>query len=65
MNNNNGEVTFKIPVWEIGVVDGLDMVRLILTTETGFTQESVKYQVERGNIILTLPPFSGAILKRV
>ena len=65
VNNNEGEVTFKIPVWEIGLCDGQDMVRLILTTPNGYLQEAVTYRVEGGNVILTLPPFSGAILKDV
>lgn len=62
VNNNNGEVTFKIPVWEIGVFDGSQMVRLILTNQEGYTQEAATYRIEDGNLILTLPPFSGAIL---
>lgn len=62
VNNNNGEVTFKIPVWEIGVFDGSQMIRLILTNQEGYTQETEAYRIEDGNLILTLPPFSGAIL---
>ena len=65
VNNNDGEVTFKIPVWEIGILDGTEMVRLILTTQDGYTQEATTHKIEAGYLILTLPPFSGAILKDV
>lgn len=65
VNNNEGEVTFKIPVWEIGVLDGTEMVRLIMTTQDGYTQEATTHPIESGYLILTLPPFSGAILKDI
>lgn len=65
VNNNEGEVTFRIPVWQIGICDGTDMVRLILTTCEGYTQDAATYHIEGGHLVLTLPPFSGAILKDV
>ena len=65
VNNNEGAVTFRIPVWQIGIYDGTDMVRLILTTCEGYTQDAAMYRIEEGHLVLTLPPFSGAILKDV
>lgn len=65
VNNNEGAVTFRIPVWQIGVYDGTDMVRLILTNCEGYTQDAAMYRIEEGHLVLTLPPFSGAILKDV
>ncbi len=65
VNNNEGEVTFRNQVWQIGICDGTDMVRLILTTCEGYTQDAATYRIEEGHLILTLPPFSGAILKDV
>ena len=65
VNNNEGEVTFKIPVWQIGICDGEEMMRLILTTPDGYSQDATMYKIESGQLILTLPPFSGAILKKI
>ena len=65
VNNNDGAVTFKIPVWQIGVFDGKEMVRLIQTSQDGYTQEAGTYRISDGILELTLPPFGGAILVEV
>lgn len=65
VNNNNGEVTIKIPVWEIGVVDGSEMVRLIMTYTDGYNLEAITYRIEEGILTLPLPPFSSVIIKNI
>ena len=63
VNNNEGPVTFKIPVWEIGICDGSEVIRLFQTTPEGYNENIDTYRIEEGMLTLPLPPFSGAILK--
>jgi len=41
------------------------MVRLIQTSQDGYTQEAGTYRISDGILELTLPPFGGAILVEV
>lgn len=60
---NNGEdaKTFTVPVWQAGTLDGHGMKRLMLTTAEGFSGEPEVYQVEAGELSLTLPPTSAVV----
>lgn len=65
LNNNDGAVTIKVPVWQIGVIDGTNMVRLIITTGEAYNVEAVMYHIEGGNITIDLPPFSAVVIKDI
>lgn len=62
-NCSDHEITEKIPVWRMGVTDSKPMVRLIMTTQFGYSLEAVIYYLEDGNIMVTLPPGSSVIIK--
>ena len=64
-NNNKEEKTMSIPVWQLGVADEDQMVRLMMTDEEGFTMKSEIYDVEKGFVELTLPPLSAVVLKKI
>ncbi|ROR25664.1 alpha-glucosidase [Mobilisporobacter senegalensis] len=63
INNNHHEITVTIPVWEIGIGDGENMVRLIKTNEIGYDLSEELYTVEGGKIVITMESVSGVILK--
>lgn len=65
LNNNDGAVTIQVPVWQIGVIDGTNMVRLIITTTEAYNVEAVMYHIEGGNITIDLPPFSAVVIKDI
>lgn len=62
-NCANHEITETIPVWRMGVPDFRAMARLIMTTEFGYSLETVMYHPQNGNLSLTLPPCSSVIIK--
>ena len=65
VNNHNDNLTMNINVWEIGVEDADRLVRLILTTQDGHDVSVQTYHSENGVLKLTLPAYSGVILKTV
>ena len=65
INNNDHEITKTVTVWEAGVPREGKMVSLIQTTQPGYSLEATEYSVHAGKIEITLPPFSGTILKAV
>lgn len=60
-NNGKDAKTFTVPVWQAGTLDGHGMKRLMLTTAEGFSGEPEVYQVEAGELSLTLPPTSAVV----
>lgn len=65
INSGNREITVRLPVWEIGIMDREMLVRLIMTTDTGFSIEAAMYFSEDKFLTLTLPPLSGMIIKNM
>lgn len=65
INNNDHEITKTVTVWEAGVAKEDKMVSLIQTTQEGYSLEATEYTIHGGKIEITLPPFSGTILKAV
>ena len=65
INNNDHEITKTVTVWEAGVAKEDKMVSLIQTTQEGYSLDPKEYTVHGGKIEITLPPFSGTILKAV
>lgn len=65
INNNSMEIQVSIPVWQIGIIDSENLVRLIMTTEEGYNLEAIMYHAENKILRLTLPPVSGVIIKNL
>ena len=64
-NNNKEEKRLSIPVWQIGVGEEDQMVRLMITDEEGFSTKSEIFDVEKGYVSLNLPPLSAVVLKKI
>ena len=65
VNNHNDTLTMKINVWQMGIEDSDRLGRLILTTEDGYDLSAQVYQSENGILTLTLPAYSGVIIKNI
>ena len=63
INNNDHEITKDVTVWEAGIPREGTMERLIQTTQAGYTLEPAYYPINGGKIQVTIPAFSGIILK--
>lgn len=65
INNNVEEITVEINVWQLGITDEDRLVRLIQTSEEGYTLAAVIYEVINGVLKLSIPPISGIIIKNI
>ena len=65
INNNDTWETISIPAWELGTTDQETMVRLMETSEEGFSLEAVIYRPENGVIGLHMKPHSGVLMKNL
>lgn len=63
VNNLDYERQIEIPVWELGIPDGMTMKRIMLTYESGFNAGSLPCRVEDGMVIVKMPAYSSIILK--
>lgn len=63
LNNGEETTTLELPVWEIGVPDGVDMERLILSYADSYTKEKVSYRVYKGKIFVEMTRKSAVLLK--
>ena len=54
-----------IPVWQLGVEENAQMVRLMLTDEEGFSTKAEVFNVEKGQIRLEMKPHSAVVLKKI
>lgn len=64
-HNGQGDKTFMLPVWQVGVCPGHSLKRVMLTGDWGYTTEPQEYQVEGGELTLTLPTTSAIVLVEV
>jgi len=65
LNNGEDAKQLELPVWEIGVSNGVWMKRLIISDENGYSKETASYLVQHGKVIVNMPAKSGIILKYV
>ena len=65
INNNDTWETLDIPVWELGSIDQETMVRLIETSDEGYTLSAILYRPEKGVITIRLKPHSGVLMKNL
>ena len=61
-HNGQGDKTFMLPVWQVGVCSGHSLKRVMLTGDWGYTTEPQEYQAEGGELTLTLPTTSAIVL---
>jgi len=65
INNNNGEVTKEISVWELGIPQECSLKRLLLTSDRGYDILPEEYEVIGGKIKVTMPRTSAMVLQYV
>lgn len=65
INNGSRELTVDIPVWQIGITDSENLVRLIMTTEGGYSIEAAMFHSRNHMLTLTLPPVSAVVIKNM
>lgn len=65
INSGNVEIKVSIPVWEIGITEEDNLVRLIMTTQEGYNLEAALYHADGKMLHLTIPPISGVIIKNL
>ncbi len=62
VNNRDSERDVELPVWLLGVQPDEPMMRIMLTTETGYNVGQVKVDIRQGNAFLKMPPVSSVLL---
>ena len=63
LNNGEAWASLDIPVWEIGVPNGIQMEQLILSDEINYSKEKVLHPVQHGKVQVNMPAKSAIILK--
>lgn len=62
VNNRASERMVEVPVWELGIGDDEELIRVMLTTAGGYNVGALKYQVKDGGLTLDMPPNSSILL---
>lgn len=62
VNNRSGQRIVRVPVWELGVFDGNNMTRVMLTTSTGYNVGNLDYPVVDGHVEVILEGTSSMLL---
>ncbi|MBR2948679.1 MAG: glycoside hydrolase family 13 protein [Lachnospiraceae bacterium] len=65
VNNNDGEVTREISVWELGIPQECTLKRLIMTSDRGYDILPEEYEVTGGKVKVTMPRTSAMVLQHV
>lgn len=63
INNNYEDVEVDIPVWQLGIFNGIMLGRMIETSEEGYTMEPATYEVKKNVLHISLHKISGLVLK--
>ena len=63
VNNNDYEVNVQVSVWQLGVLPGRALVRMLYTNTKGFGVDMALYYPEDGILSMRLWPFSSIVLK--
>ncbi len=61
INNSGDRIEVKIPVWRLGVEDGINMKRILLCDKEQYNIGAVDKSVTGGEISVTIGPFGAAI----
>ena len=64
VNNNNGNITTEIPVWETGIsrTRECNMKRVLSSNAIGYTTEEKEYEVSGGFLTIELSPLEALVL---
>ena len=62
INNRDSERDVELPVWLLGVQPDEPLVRIMLTTESGYNVGLAKVEVRHGSAILKMPPVSSMLM---
>lgn len=62
VNNQAGERQVAVPVWQLGISDNDQLVRVMLTTENGYNVGALAFPVKAGMLHLEMPPVSSILL---
>ena len=65
INNLDHGVELDIPVWELGIEDGTQMLRVMSTWEEGYNVGSWFYTVENGIVHVEMKAYSSVIIRNV
>lgn len=65
INNNDTWENIDVPIWELGCLDRESMVRLMETSEEGYSVAAAIYRSEKGVISLRVKPRSGLCMKNL
>ncbi|MCR4589627.1 MAG: glycoside hydrolase family 13 protein [Lachnospiraceae bacterium] len=63
LNNNNYDIEWCGDVWMTGIPAECRIKRLLLTSDTGFTTETMEYEVKRGKLMISVPRTGGVLLR--
>ncbi|NBH72226.1 glycoside hydrolase family 13 protein [Clostridiaceae bacterium] len=61
VNNAEERRLVEVPVWELGIADGQELWRVMLTHSEGYNAGIEKYQVTDGRLVLDMPGGTGAL----
>lgn len=62
LNNQKEKRQAELPVWLLGITDGQELWRIMLTTEHGYNAGRITYHAEGGRLTLEMPEFSAVLL---
>lgn len=62
INNRASERLVIVPVWELGILDNEELVRVMLTTTMGYNVGALRFQVHKGELKLEMPANSAILL---
>jgi len=63
LNNSDRDIEWNGEVWIAGIPPECSIKRLLLTYDSGFTTETLDYQVRGGRLKISVPKTGGIILK--
>lgn len=62
VNNDAAPQHAELPVWELGIPDGTELQRIMLTTADGYDAGRISYHTQGGCVHVELPAFGGILL---
>jgi alpha-glucosidase len=62
VNSLTDEQEIHIPVWQLGLKDGVSMSRVMLTYESGYNVGKILVPVLEGKVVIIMPPVSSILL---
>ena len=65
VNNREESFTKSVSVWELGIPKNAVLIRIMYSTEEGFTTAEEMVQVEQGKVTLEMPKHSAMVLKYI